>query len=244
MAATNPPPATPRIGILGIEDHTGRGGPRGCALWAPGYAANLAAAGATPVPLGSNLDERLCDELLADLHGLVFSGSDAQPGRALAEGEHLCNWCREHRLPLLAVDQGLHLLNVTYGGTLHLDLPRELPEALQHRHPPEKGLRHAICVTPNTRLAQFYGEGEIVVNSEHRKAVARVARGFVVSARALDGVIEALEFEDDGWFALGVQWQPAAESASGLDIQLFRGLVDAGRQWMEATPLVTLQHAA
>jgi putative glutamine amidotransferase len=99
-------------------------------------------------------------------------------------------------------------------------------------------------VTPNTRLAQFYGEGEIVVNSEHRKAVARVARGFVVSARALDGVIEALEFEDDAWFALGVQWQPAAESASGLDIQLFRGLVDAGRQWLEATPLVTLQHAA
>ncbi|HEY2427827.1 MAG TPA: hypothetical protein VGI06_02775 [Acidimicrobiales bacterium] len=44
MAATNSP-ATPRIGILGIEDQTGRGGPRGCALWAPGYAATLAAAG-------------------------------------------------------------------------------------------------------------------------------------------------------------------------------------------------------
>src|SRR5439155_309641 len=29
---------------------------------------------------------------------------------------------------------------------------------------------------------------------------------------------------------LGVQWQPGAASASGLDIQLFRGLVDACRQ--------------
>jgi putative glutamine amidotransferase len=243
MAATNPP-STPRIGILGIEDHVGTGGPRGCALWAPGYAATLAAATCTPVSLGKSLGEHSCDELFADLHGLVFSGSDAPAGRALVEGEQICNWCREHRLPLLAVDNGLHLLNVTYGGTLHLDLPRELPEALQHRHPPERGLRHAICVTANTRLAQFYGEGEIVVNSEHRKAVARVARGFVVSARALDGVIEAIEFEDDGWFALGVQWHPAAESASGLDIQLFRGLIDASRQWLEATPTITLQHAA
>jgi putative glutamine amidotransferase len=243
MAATTNPPSTPRIGILGVEEHIG-GGPRGCALWAPGYAATVAAAGAAPVPLGKTLAGRVCDELLADLHGLVFSGSDAPASRALAEGEQICNWCREHRLPLLAVDHGLHLLNLTYGGTLHLDLPRELPEALQHRHPPERGLRHAICVTPNTRLAQFYGEGEIVVNSEHRKAVARVARGFVVSARALDGVIEAIEFEDDGWFALGVQWHPAAESASGLDIQLFRGLIEASQQWLEATPAASLQHAA
>ena len=32
---------------------------------------------------------------------------------------------------------------------------------------------------------------------------------------------------DDAWFALGVQWHPASLTASGLDIQLFRALVDA-----------------
>ena len=69
-----------------------------------------------------------------------------------------------------------------------------------------------------------------MVNSEHRGAVCRVARGFQVSARALDGVIEAIEAEDDGWFALGVQWHPASASASGLDIQLFRGLIEACTQ--------------
>jgi putative glutamine amidotransferase len=56
--------------------------------------------------------------------------------------------------------------------------------------------------------------------------VQRVARGFSVSARALDGVIEAIEADDERWFALGVQWHPASATASGLDIQLFRGLVD------------------
>ena len=54
-----------------------------------------------------------------------------------------------------------------------------------------------------------------------------MARGFRVSARALDGVIEAIEAENDSWFALGVQWHPASATASGLDIQLFRGLVDS-----------------
>src|SRR6202011_873967 len=94
-------------------------------------------------------------------------------------------------------------------------------------HPPEKGLAPTIAVEPDTRLAGLYGEGEIVVNSEHRGAVNRLARGFRVGARALDGVIEAVESENEAWFVLGVQWQPASATSSGLDIQLFRGLVEA-----------------
>jgi putative glutamine amidotransferase len=73
----------------------------------------------------------------------------------------------------------------------------------------------------------------VVVNSEHRKAVQKVARGFRVGARALDGVIEAIEAEHKRWFCLGVQWQPASSTASGLDIQLFRGLIDACLKRME-----------
>ena len=135
--------------------------------------------------------------------------------------------------PLLGIDHGLHLINTAHGGTVHFDLPRDQPDALQHRHPPERGLRHAINVLPSTRLADLYGEGEVVVNSEHRRAVQRVARGFRVSAQALDGVIEAVEADSD-WFALGVQWEPASGTASGLDIQLFRGLVDACQRRLAA----------
>jgi putative glutamine amidotransferase len=90
-------------------------------------------------------------------------------------------------------------------------------------------------VERGTRLADLYGEGEVVVNSEHTRAVCRLAKGFQVGARALDGVIEAIETEDDAWFAIGVQWQPASVTASGLDIQLFRGLVDACRLRMQET---------
>jgi putative glutamine amidotransferase len=221
------PKTTPsiRIGIYGSDENQ-RHPNRGFSLWAPGYSASVTAAEGIPVTLqltpGCSIEE-----LLEQVDGVVFAASLATNARQQAEEERLCEWCRELNLPFLGIDRGLHLLNTTYGGTIFQDVGREVADALQHRQPPEPGARHAINVTPGTRLAQFYGEGEIVVNSEHRGAVNRVARGFLVSARALDGVIEAIEADSDGWFALGVQWHPASASASGLDIQVFRGLIEA-----------------
>jgi putative glutamine amidotransferase len=214
-----------RIGICGSESSCERP-TRAWGLWPTGYPAALAAAGAEPVPLAAPAHPSGWGEQLQDLHGLVFAGA-VRDGSAPDAEAALLQWCRERRLPLLAIDEGMLSLNAAFGGSSYLDLARELPEALQHRHPPEHGLRHAITVTRGTRLAQLYGEGEIVVNSEHRRAICRLARGLTISARALDGVIEAVEAEDRDWFLLGVQWQPASVTASGLDIQLFRGLVDA-----------------
>jgi gamma-glutamyl-gamma-aminobutyrate hydrolase PuuD len=216
-----------RIGYYG-EERLQPGERHGCGLWPAGVAACLTAADAIPVPL-LNSDEQTWEDILEGLHGVVLAGSDNGTRRQAAEAEQLCVWCQKHKLPFLGIDHGLHVLNTTHGGTVYFDLPRDLPEALQHRHPPERGLRHAINIVPDTHLAGLYGEGEVVVNSEHRRAVQRVARGFRICAQALDGVIEAIEFQGD-WFALGVQWQPATATASGLDIQLFRGLVSAAAQ--------------
>jgi putative glutamine amidotransferase len=222
---SNPTP-TVRIGVFGANDR-GPAQDRGWRLWPVGYQGSLTAAGAEPVLLKAPARHQTWDDLLQDVQGVVLAGDDRDGTAKVDAAEALCLWCRAHRLPLLAIDHGLHTLNSILGGSLYLDLPRELPEALQHRHPPEPGLRHVINVSPGTRLAAIYGEGEIIVNSEHRRAVQRLARGFQVSARALDGVIEAVEPEADNWYALGVQWHPAAASASGLDIQVFRGLIGA-----------------
>jgi putative glutamine amidotransferase len=221
MATLTP---TVRIGIYG-SDCTRTPEKHGCGLWPAGIPASITAAGGAPVVLGDDAG-RNWEDLLPTIEGVVVTGHDLAVRRNVAEAEALCQWCREHRLPLLAIDHGVHHLNSSHGGTVHNDLPRDLPEALQHRCPPERGLRHAINVLPGTLLAELYGEGEVVVNSEHRRAVARLARGFRIGAQALDGVTESIEYVGD-WFALGVQWQPASATASGLDIQLFRGLIDA-----------------
>jgi putative glutamine amidotransferase len=216
------------IGIYGLDKSANSKRP-GFGLWSAGFAASVAAAGGTPQTLELPRRGAGWEDVLEGIHGVVFAGGfPGGPSRAAAEAG-LCETCRELKIPFLGVDQGLHALNAAFGGNLYLDLPRELPLALQHRHPPEKGVRHAILVERNTRLADLYGEGEVVVNSEHCHAINRVARGFLVSARALDGVVEAIEADDDVWYALGVQWNPASVTASGLDIQVFRGLADAAR---------------
>lgn len=214
-----------RIGIYGTAELPAG---RGIGLWPSGYKGTLTAAGAEPVFLDDSDDDATWGQVLSGLHGVVLTADRHTSANALAH-EGLCHFCRDRRLPLLAIDHGMLVLNSAFGGANYLDLAREFPEALQHRHRPEPGLRHAIVVEKDSFLAELYGEGEIVVNSEHTQAVQRPANGFRVGARALDGVIEEMEWMKPGWFCMGVQWQPASSTASGLDIQLFRGLVDAAQ---------------
>lgn len=217
-------PSQLRIAVYGSDSLTPG---RGVGLWPSGYKGAITAAGANPLLLEPAKGDRSWGELLHGIKGVVVCGFDSSHAKH-GDVESLCLWCRAHKFPILAIDRGLLAMNAAFGGINYNDLAKELPEALQHRHPPEPGLRHAILVQPATMLSQIYGEGEIVVNSEHRQSIQRVAPGFKISGTALDGVIEAIEAPVDGWFALGVQWQPASASASGLDIQVFRALIDAG----------------
>jgi putative glutamine amidotransferase len=216
-----------RIAVYGSE--VKKAG-RGVGLWAAGYAGAITAAGANPTMLPQATGAESWGEILGGFHGVVASGFEPADPAKMGDVESLCVWCKRHRFPLLAIDQGLLAMNTAFGGTNYTDLSREMPEALQHRHPPEPGLRHAINVLPGTALAAIYGEGEVVVNSEHRQAVQRIANGFAAGGVALDGVVEAIEYTGEGWFAMGVQWQPASGTASGLDIQVFRGLITAAEQ--------------
>ena len=78
-------------------------------------------------------------------------------------------------------------------------------------------------IDTRSRLGGILRRGEVEVNSLHHQAIARVGRGFLVSAQAPDGVIEAIESEN-GLFQLGVQWHPEKMSgAAGRE--LFHALV-------------------
>jgi putative glutamine amidotransferase len=177
---------------------------------------------AEAVMLPEKLESKRLSSLLGNVDGLVVTGHDARYNKP-TDMEEIFQYCRKHAIPVLAIDRGMHAMNTAFGGTTMTDMPQEAPDMLQHRHPPERGLRHGLVVEPFSRLAKLYGEGEIIVNSEHSQATNRVARAFKVGAKAMDGMVESIETSpDDAWWALGIQWQPACATSSGLDIQIFR----------------------
>jgi putative glutamine amidotransferase len=71
-----------------------------------------------------------------------------------------------------------------------------------------------------------------VVNSVHHQAVARVAPGFDVDARASDGVVEAISMRGPSWVR-GVQWHPEFVDPAGPGhadaLALLRSFEEAAR---------------
>lgn len=129
--------------------------------------------------------------------------------------------------PMLGICLGQQAINVAFGGTLYQDLPAQLGGRVNHRQPPAERTRvtHPVAVMPGTLLHTVLGLEQVWVNTYHHQAVKTAADGFAVSARAEDGVIEALEAPQRR--ILGVQWHPENLAHAGRpEAQaLFRWLV-------------------
>jgi putative glutamine amidotransferase len=201
-------------------------------------------AGGTPVPIAPQQDEAALRAHFAQLDGLILSGGgDVDPAAYGAtpipavggvDGTRdwtemtLARWALEERKPLFGICRGLQLLNVALGGTLYQDMS-EYDEALPHRLYPDLPfdlLAHPVAVTPGSLLAQVLGTDTVEVNSLHHQACATLAPAVIVTARAPDGMVEALEVPGHP-FALAVQWHPEALPESRETAQLFRALVVA-----------------
>ncbi|WP_125615551.1 gamma-glutamyl-gamma-aminobutyrate hydrolase family protein [Specibacter cremeus] len=126
--------------------------------------------------------------------------------------------CLDGGTPVLAICRGLQLLNVVRGGSLigHLQ-----PGTVEH-----KDATHRVEVAPGSLLAAVLGVASAGVSSYHHQAVDRLGTDLVVTARAEDGVVEALEIP--GRPVLAVQWHPEDQAeTTAADHALFQWLVDA-----------------
>ena len=144
---------------------------------------------------------------------------------------------RARKLPILAICRGVQVLNVACGGTLVQDIPSQIAGALTHslpvpQHQPYE-LAHEVWVDKDSLLARLMRERlvdeALEVNSRHHQAVKNVARGFVVTATAPDGVIEVIE-DPEARFCLGVQWHPENFFRTGEFRALFEGFVEAAQK--------------
>ena len=208
------------------------------------YFAAVVGAGGLPVALPH--EPELAESYLDLLDGLIVTGGafDLDPSLYGATDRHATVTTKDRRtafelaitraalardMPVLGICGGQQLLNVALGGTLIQHIPDAVADCLAHEQPnPRTEPGHTVAVLPGSLLHRLVGgRAELPVNSAHHQAALEVGPGVVVSARAPDGVIEAIE--DPGRrFCLGVQWHPEYGISAG-DPALFRALVGACR---------------
>ena len=129
---------------------------------------------------------------------------------------------------------------VTVEHTSVQDIPSDVGAGVSHQVAmPKNALAHEVWVNRGSLLwslieERLEGGDTCMVNSRHHQAVKTVAPGFVVTATAPDGVVEAIERSGDR-FCLGVQWHPENFWRTGEFRALFEGFVKAAgeRQRLE-----------
>lgn len=212
------------------------------------YVDAVRAAGLTPLVLPP-LDPEELGAVVAAVSGVVLTGGeDVDPAEYGAEWGPkttvvhnrrdkcelaLVHLAHERRLPMLAICRGIQLVNVALGGTLVQDIPSECPSAIDHDQSGERALRvHDVTIEPRSKLATAVGQTRISVNSSHHQAVARVAGGLAVTAKAPDGIVEGAEWVGDDWWMMAVQWHPEelVNDAAGWDRALFDAFAARVRQ--------------
>jgi putative glutamine amidotransferase len=209
-------------------------------LVADSYVAPLQRAGGVAVLLA--VDARAPLELLDRIDGLLLiGGADVDPGTYGAVSDPatestyperdafeiaLLRSGLERELPVLGICRGMQILNVALGGTLEQDLV-----AADGSHPHRRvrgtfdGNDHTVTLVGGSLAARSVGEELHVAHCHHHQAVLTLGSGLVISGRAEDDVIEAIELADGRW-GLGVQWHPEANDTS----RLFAALCDAAAQ--------------
>ncbi len=112
----------------------------------------------------------------------------------------------ERDKPVLGICAGMQMLGCLNGCRLAPEIAVINPQAMAHD---QRGFLHDIAITPGTRLAEILGTAQLRVNTFHREALADSSGAAVISARAPDGIIEAVEVPSKR-FALGLQWHQEA----------------------------------
>lgn len=153
------------------------------------------------------------------------------------------------QIPMLGICRGIQTLVTALDGEVDQDIAESFAAAhgvgraaaaAGHsliKHSQDAGRSeptHTVRISRESVLYSLYKTETLAVNSIHHQAVRASGRRFSVSAKAPDGVIEAIESSEFKPF-IGVQWHPEWLGESGQ--VLFRWLVDRARDFYTAKDL-------
>ncbi|MBQ8463905.1 MAG: membrane dipeptidase [Prevotella sp.] len=237
--------------VIGI---TGNYADLNCKL-GEGYYKQVIAAGGTPLIIPPSADPSVIISTLERVDALLLSGgADINP---LYQGEEpvprlgginqerdlpellITRLAFQRQLPILGICRGIQTLVTALGGRVeqHIDTTVKHSQEADRSEP-----THSITIDKDSTLYNIYcGDSNLFtinyslfVNSFHHQAVSEPGPHFRVTARATDGIIEAIESTEYKPI-IGVQWHPECLGEDGLP--LFQWLVGQAQQFHEVKQL-------
>ncbi len=234
--------------FIGVTTGLGAGSGPERATLNTAYIEAVQQAGGVPVLLPPQLGAREFADLAANLDGLLLTGGGdvdpalynekphreavgISPRRDTFETDAL-RWALGGHRPVFAICRGMQVLNVALGGSLYQHLPDLFGDVVCHQQTAAGYGRdeptHPVDVRGGSLLANIIGSGSVGVNSMHHQGIRAAGSHLVITARAPDGVIEAVEAPALGPFVLGVQWHPEEMLAASVAARtLFAAFIEA-----------------
>ncbi len=204
------------------------------------YVEAVAKYGGVPILLAPEYSKETLDDYIENLldlvDGILFSGGgdvkkkypdglpnlrDQQPHRydfdaALLKGAY------DRKIPILGICRGFQMILEVFGSSLSDELVEGHKQNISGSLP-----WHGVDINEDSDLYDVLKISDWKVNSFHVQQAGQTPKGFIVSAKAKDGVVEAIEAEDYP-FLVGYQFHP--EELSRTDDKagdLFRWFINA-----------------
>ena len=202
------------------------------------------------IPFFLSYEHELIDNVLSIVDGILIPGGDFDIPPELYGQDILSTKVRVGQeravyeialmkraialdIPVLGICNGVQVLNVARGGTLIQDIGEMIPHAALHTQPyPKHVPSHSIYIIQDTKLSKLLGGiKECEVNSSHHQSIDTLGEDLVVSAHAIDGIVEAIELPSRT-FVVGVQWHPEY-GATAADNGVIKGFIESATKHMK-----------
>lgn len=153
------------------------------------------------IPYTNELGE--IPEIVKGIDGLVLIGGEDMDTRCYKEEKtgskkdmfemEIYRWARKMHKPILGICRGMQVMNVAEGGTL-----KDISDSTIRHMIDEDGWvnHHEMLIEDKTLLKKLIGEKKYAVSSVHHQCIEKMGSDLIVSGKAEDGVIEAIESKD------------------------------------------------
>lgn len=218
------------------------------------YFKQIVEAGGTPILIPPVSDKNVLVNTLEHIDGLLLSGgADINP---LWAGEEpstqlghinatrdlpellITQLAYNRQIPILGICRGIQTLAVALGGKVEQDIYSKNGQrgaTIRHSQDADRNEKtHSVEIAEDSILHHLYQADRIFVNSFHHQAIAEPGKRFRVTAKAPDGVVEAIESREFKQ-VMGVQWHPENLGEDGL--KLFQWLVNQATNFHTAKRL-------